>query len=233
MQVSLYKLISLSQYCMLPWVFSTVVVAVPGRDKRQNSIFGNCAPSCGNQIRLSDGCLGTLEVLSRGGLYGTATDRNFGVNEATVVCRQLGCLRNDIQPVRVNTREWVTSLYREKKKTYRDHTPTSMLVMSKKSEGKFTESYIALYCSGGETEIQLGGGGCDGQIYCPPLPRSTAFATLFYTTVEASMKLKVQGWGFENSASLLCYILSCLHTFWHAIPTSIYIFFCLVCEYTT
>ena len=90
---------------MLPWVFSTVVVAVPGRDKRQNSIFGNCAPSCSNQIRLSDGCSGTLEVLSRGGLYGTATDRNFGVNEATVVCRQLGCLRNDIQPVRVNTRE--------------------------------------------------------------------------------------------------------------------------------
>ena len=107
MPVSLYKLISLSQYCMLPWVFSTIV-AVPGRDKRQNSIFGNCAPSCGNQIRLSDGCSGTLEVLSRGGLYGTATDRNFGVNEATVVCRQLGCLRNNIQPVRVNTREWVT-----------------------------------------------------------------------------------------------------------------------------
>ena len=104
MPVSLYKLISLSQYCMLPWVFSTIV-AVPGRDKRQSSLFGNCAPSCGDQIRLSDGCSGTLEVLSRGGLYGTATDRSFGVNEATVVCRQLGCLRNNIQPVRVNTRE--------------------------------------------------------------------------------------------------------------------------------
>ena len=104
--------------CMLSWMFSTrvyliisTVVAAPGRDKRQNSLFGNCAPSCGNQIRLSDGCSGTLEVLSRGGRYGTATDRNFGVNEATVVCRQLGCLRDNIQPVRVNTREWVTHMY--------------------------------------------------------------------------------------------------------------------------
>ena len=86
-------------------IYVSTVVAAPGRNKRQNSLFGNCAPSCGNQIRLSDGCSGTLEVLSRGGRYGTATDRNFGVNEATVVCRQLGCLRNNIQPVRVNTRE--------------------------------------------------------------------------------------------------------------------------------
>ena len=86
-------------------IYVSTVVAAPGRDKRQNSLFGNCAPSCGNQIRLSDGCSGTLEVLSRGGRYGTATDRNFGVNEATVVCRQLGCLRDNIQPVRVNTRE--------------------------------------------------------------------------------------------------------------------------------
>ena len=81
------------------------VVAAPDHNKRQNSLFGNCAPSCGRQIRLSDGCSGTLEVLSRGGLYGTATDHYFGPAEARVACRQLGCLRENTEPVRTNTRK--------------------------------------------------------------------------------------------------------------------------------
>ena len=70
---------------------SFVAVAAPDPEKRQDP----------NQIRLSDGCSGILEVVTRGGRYGTATDRNFGVNEARVACRQLGCPTDN--PMRTNT----------------------------------------------------------------------------------------------------------------------------------
>ena len=47
-------------------------------------------------VRLQSGgssdCQGRLELyIARSGLWGTACDRNFGSEEAAVVCRQLGC----------------------------------------------------------------------------------------------------------------------------------------------
>ena len=45
----------------------------------------------------------SAEVLTTSHGWGTATDRNFGVNEGTVVCRQLGCQTSEVQ--RTNTRE--------------------------------------------------------------------------------------------------------------------------------
>ena len=47
----------------------------------------------------------------RGCTYGTATDRNFGANEARVACRQLGCLTDGTEPVRTNTQEAVNNIY--------------------------------------------------------------------------------------------------------------------------
>ena len=40
----------------------------------------------------SNYCEGRLELyIARRGVWGTACDRNFGAEEAAVVCRQLGC----------------------------------------------------------------------------------------------------------------------------------------------
>ena len=40
----------------------------------------------------SSDCEGRLELyIARRGQWGTACDRNFGAEEAAVVCRQLGC----------------------------------------------------------------------------------------------------------------------------------------------
>ena len=84
-----------SMYVQLIDTAFIVAAAPPDREERQNSLD--------SQIRLSNGCSGILEVLTSLGRYGTATDRNFGANEARVACRQLGCLRGNIQPVRTNT----------------------------------------------------------------------------------------------------------------------------------
>ncbi len=75
----------------------------PDRDAR--SVFVGSCPSC-TQIRLADGCSGTLEVLTEQFGYGTATDLNFGDEEAQVVCRQLGCFNgNGTGPERTFTDE--------------------------------------------------------------------------------------------------------------------------------
>lgn len=72
-------------------------------DRDVRSVFlGSCA-DC-TEIRLSGGCSGVLEVLTTNFGFGTATDRNFGDNEAMVVCRQLGCpLEGDEGPKRTFT----------------------------------------------------------------------------------------------------------------------------------
>ena len=76
--------------CFINCVYIHIATAnrVPERDER-SVILGSCS-TC-NQIRLSRGCSGTLEVLTERFGYGTATDANFGVEEAKVACRQLGC----------------------------------------------------------------------------------------------------------------------------------------------
>ena len=85
---------------------SFAVTAPLDRDKRQvrARLQGSCR-FC-TQIRLSGGCSGTLEVRTKDGVYATANDVNFGVNEARVVCRQLGRLtNNNAQPVRTYTKK--------------------------------------------------------------------------------------------------------------------------------
>ena len=86
---------------------SAIFLTAPNQDKR-NVILGSCS-SC-TQIRLAGGCSGTLEVLTENHGWGTATDRNFGVNEGTVVCRQLGCDTSTV--TRSNTREYVYSNFK-------------------------------------------------------------------------------------------------------------------------
>ena len=72
-------------------------------DRDERSVFlGSCA-DC-TEIQLTEGCSGILEVLSENHGHVTATDRDFGDNEAQVVCRQLGCpLEGDEGPARTFT----------------------------------------------------------------------------------------------------------------------------------
>ena len=43
----------------------------------------------------SNSCEGRLEVTTRSGSWANACDRDFGVSEAQVVCRVLGCSTNE------------------------------------------------------------------------------------------------------------------------------------------
>ena len=85
-----------------PFYFSTTDNEILERDER-STILGSCS-TC-TDIRLSDGCSGVLEVLTQNFGWGTATDRDFGITEATVVCRQLDCLSGSETIERTNTKE--------------------------------------------------------------------------------------------------------------------------------
>ena len=68
-----------------------------------NKLFYQTAPTAekrqSRMIRLSGGCSGNLEFLSTNRVPATwvhAIDSDFGVNEARVVCRQLGCPTDNV-----------------------------------------------------------------------------------------------------------------------------------------